>query len=148
MEPSVIEHILDELLPSFEELETQSGAILQFLKDKGIATDEGLAPYVEQARSASAVRWRAARLRINRVLTPAFKMAEKTAEEERSESTTKAADRTSGATQEQPSGKEQREQEDIKQPKNTARTNKDAAPTVEKNSKKENITDHPEKGAA
>ena len=151
MEPSVVEQILDELLPSFEELETQSGAILQFLKDKGIANDEGLTPYMEQARSASAVRWRAARLRMNRVLAPAFKTAEKTAEEERSESATKVADRTadrtSGATQDQPSGKEQRGQEDSKQPKNTAHTKEDVAPSVEK-SKKENITDPTEKGAA
>ena len=132
MEPSVVEQILDELLPSLEELETQSGAVLQFLKDKGIATDEGLTPYMEQARSASTVRWRAARLRINRVLAPTFKTAEKTAEEKRSESATKAADRTSGATQEQPSGKEQREQEDSKHPKNAPRTKEDVAPAVEK----------------
>jgi hypothetical protein len=56
MDPNVAEQILDELLPSFESLETQSAAVLQFLKDNKIATDEQLAPYIEQARSASAIR--------------------------------------------------------------------------------------------
>jgi hypothetical protein len=76
MEPSMAEQILDELLPSFEALETQSGAILQFLKDKGTVTDEQFAPYIEQARSASVIRWRAVRLRVNRLLAPAFKETE------------------------------------------------------------------------
>jgi hypothetical protein len=40
MHPNVAEQILDELLPSFELRETQSAAVLQFLKDNKIATDE------------------------------------------------------------------------------------------------------------
>ena len=77
MDLSVTEEILDSVLPSFEVLESQTGAILQFLKDKGIATDEQLAPYLEQSRNASIIRWRAVRLRINRLLAPAAKAAEK-----------------------------------------------------------------------
>ena len=89
MELSTAEQILEELLPPLEALETQSGAVLQFLKDKGIATDEQLAPYLEQARNASNVRWRAARLRINRLLAPAFETAEKSREIKSAESAAK-----------------------------------------------------------
>ena len=77
MDVHIAEEILNELGSSLEALETQSAAILQFLKDKGIATDEQLAPYLEQAGNASNVRWRAARLRMERVLASAAKEAER-----------------------------------------------------------------------
>jgi hypothetical protein len=40
---NIVEEILHDLFSSMEALETQNTAILQFLKDKGIATDEELA---------------------------------------------------------------------------------------------------------
>ena len=82
MDEKIAHELLDELLSSFEALETQSAAILQFVKAKGIATDEDLAPYFQQAAEASSVRWRAARVRINRLLSSAIKSAEPRAEKE------------------------------------------------------------------
>src|SRR6202012_1592607 len=68
--------LLHELFSAFEDLETQSAGILQFLKGKGLATDEELAPYLKQAADASNVRWVAARLRMDALLAAAIKDAE------------------------------------------------------------------------
>ena len=76
MDLKIAEEFLDELFSSLEAQETQSAAVLQFLKDHGNATDEQLAPYMEQASKASNVRWRAARLRLMSLLTSAVKSAE------------------------------------------------------------------------
>jgi len=76
MDLKIAEEFLDELFSSLEAQETQSAAVLQFLKDHGNATDEQLAPYMDQASKASNVRWRAARLRLMSLLTSAVKSAE------------------------------------------------------------------------
>jgi hypothetical protein len=76
MDEAIVHQILDELLSALEPLDTHSAALLQFLKAKGIATDEDLAPFLEQAGNASNVRWLAARVRINSLISSAMKITE------------------------------------------------------------------------
>ena len=77
-----VQEILHDLFSSLEALETQNTAILQFLKDKGIATDEELASHLEQAGNASSVRWRGVRVRADYLFASAIKAAEQAAENE------------------------------------------------------------------
>jgi hypothetical protein len=73
--PDPIKEILGELFSLLETLETQSLALTQFLKNEGIATDEKLAPYLDRAGNASSVKWRAARARMQYLLSPVPKPA-------------------------------------------------------------------------
>jgi len=70
MNNEAMKEVLNELFSHLERLETQSEAILQFLKEKKRVTDKQLAPYLEQAGNASSVKWRAARVRIDHLLEP------------------------------------------------------------------------------
>ena len=79
---NIVQEILHDLFSSMEALETQNTAILQFLKDKGIATDEELASHLEQAGNASNVRWRGVRVRADYLFSSAIKAAEQAAEKE------------------------------------------------------------------
>src|SRR5882762_836595 len=77
-----VQEIFHDLFSSLEALETQNTAILQFLKDKGIATDEELASHLEQAEIPSSVRWRGVRVRADYLFASAVKAAEQAAERE------------------------------------------------------------------
>ena len=69
MDDKVAQLILDELFSSLEVLETQTAAVQQFLKEKVGSSDEQLAPYLEQAGKASSIKRRAARVRIDYLIS-------------------------------------------------------------------------------
>jgi len=60
---------MEELLDYLEQVETQSGAVLELLRDAGIATDEKLAPYLERSSNATDVKSRAIRARFDFLFT-------------------------------------------------------------------------------
>jgi hypothetical protein len=71
MSENPIEQVLSDLLPYFEAVEAQSAAMLQLMRDKQIATEEELNRYLDQARDASGVKWRAARVRMEHLFAVA-----------------------------------------------------------------------------
>ena len=83
MNVELAQELLNELGSSLESLETQHAALLQFLKDKGIVAEAEFTPYLEQAGRASSVRWRAARVRLERLFSAETLKEEKAAEKER-----------------------------------------------------------------
>jgi hypothetical protein len=114
--------IFDHLFSLLEAQETQSTAMLQLIKDKGIASDKELAPYLDQAGNASSVRWRAARVRINYLLSSP-KPADKA--EEKKESARK--DATPEANKDSHKDKERRQ--DAKEGRDEPKT--EASPKIE-----------------
>jgi hypothetical protein len=80
MDEKIVKEILDTLFSSLEETDARSTAALQFLKDKGLATDQELAPTLKQAENSASVRWRAARARIDYLLAGVMREEEKPAE--------------------------------------------------------------------
>jgi hypothetical protein len=99
MDEKAVEQILDELYSSLEEAETRSTAILLFLKEQGIASEEKLAPYFDQAGKASDVRWRAARVRMGSLLASAMKTPEPSTPTQKPPAD-QGAQKTAGATPE------------------------------------------------
>src|SRR3981189_3794011 len=81
-ENNFVQEIFHDLFSSMEALETQNTAVLQFLRDKGIATDEELASHLEQAGNASSGRWRGVRVRADYLFASAIKAAEQASQKE------------------------------------------------------------------
>ena len=141
--PGPIKEVLVELFSLLESLETQSLALTQFLKDQGIATDEKLAPYLDRAGNTSSVKWRAARARMQYLLSPVAKKTDDQAKDKNKESEKPQAEKQ--ATEKQPTEKPSTEQDrpaspdvtkDTAQNKN-ANTPKDAKPAAPKPAAKE-----------
>jgi hypothetical protein len=84
MNSQILDEIMEELSSTLERVETQSAAVLEFLKAKGIAKDDELAPYLERAATASGVRWRAERVRLAHLLS-GLEKSERQAQEKSSE---------------------------------------------------------------
>jgi hypothetical protein len=69
MDSAIIDEILEELSSALQRAEAQSTAILEMIKEEGIAKEDELAPYLQRANEASSVRWRATRVRIGHLLS-------------------------------------------------------------------------------
>ena len=69
MDSAITDEILEELSSVLQKVEAQSAAILEFIKEKGIANEDELAPYLQRANEASSVRWRATRVRLAHLLS-------------------------------------------------------------------------------
>jgi hypothetical protein len=69
MDSAIIDEILEELSSALQRVEAQSTAILELIKEEGIAKEDELAPYLRRANEASSVRWRATRVRIGHLLS-------------------------------------------------------------------------------
>ncbi len=85
MNVELAEELVDALGSSLEDLEAGQAALIQFLKDQGIVTDEQFAAYLKQAGKASSVRWRAARVRLEHLIEGEKAREEKAAEEKKRE---------------------------------------------------------------
>ncbi|HVO62400.1 MAG TPA: hypothetical protein VMT53_15795 [Terriglobales bacterium] len=86
MDAHVIEEVVEELISTIEALETRTNATLQFLKAHGIADDEKLAPYLEEAGAASSVKARAQRVRLKHLISSAVKQDERAAKKAQEQS--------------------------------------------------------------
>ena len=83
MNVDLAQELLNELGSSLKNLETEQAALLQFLKDNGVLTDDQFAPYLAQAGKASSVRWRAAHVRLERLFSSERQKEEKLRETEK-----------------------------------------------------------------
>jgi hypothetical protein len=137
MEEKVAQQLLDEFIPSLEALEAQSAAILEFLKAKGIASEQELAGHLEQAGKASDVRWRAAKARINRLLSSVDKTPEKVAQNESTKAAEKGPEPVADEGTETNRGKGEKDAEGTDKHGGNPKAGQDAAASAEKGEDKD-----------
>jgi hypothetical protein len=135
MDEKIVDQLLDELVSSLEETETQSTAIMLFLKGEGIATEQKLAPYLEQAGKASDVRWRAARARMGALLHSALKPAEPSERKPDGDGGAKktekdGADRTASSNNKSPAGEKPEKTSPQNEQSDASKASGDAKSTV------------------
>lgn len=112
MNENPVKEVLGELFTLLEGLEAQSSAVLEFVKEQGGKTEAEWGPYLERAGNASSVKWRAARLRMEYLLSPtAEKPKEKEGEKREPE---QAASEEQGAEKEAAKNGEGHSQEGAK----------------------------------
>jgi hypothetical protein len=109
--PNPLRELFDELFTLLENLETQNSAVLQFLKDRKVGMDKKLAPYLERAGNASSVKWRAARVRMEYLLSPIQKEA-KNQEKEKAQGQEKLQERDKAQEQDKGTAPQQDEDKD------------------------------------
>jgi hypothetical protein len=120
MNEKALVEIFEELYESIESAEAQSNAAIAFLKSKGLAAENKLQPYLDQASAASSVRWMATRARMKRLLESALSELEKdigvqvSAAKPEAEGNVKSASPDVSGDQQKASNKE--DQADRKQP--------------------------------
>ena len=127
--------------PPLKPWRREAPAVLEFLKDKGLATDEELALHFEQAANASNVRWRAARVRINHLLSSALKPDEKVAEKKTAKATEKSPDPVVVATTKTDPTKDEKGAHDAQKPIGDAKPEGDVVTAAEKSDNKQGEKD-------
>jgi len=143
MDENISRQILDDLLPSLEALDTKASALLQLLKDKGIATPEEITAHLNQAANSSNIRWRAARVRLDYLLSAAAKPHEQAADKK----STEPADTSEPASQASKEGEtETKTKTKEDQKKTNPETSGAKAPSAEESTDtKQNSETHQEK---
>lgn len=99
MDQAIVDEILEELSSTLQRVEAQSSAILELVKEKSIVKEDELAAYLERANAASSVRWRATRVRLEKLLSGMEKKQQQQDEErKRTERKHETAENDAGET--------------------------------------------------
>jgi hypothetical protein len=145
MDEQILQDIFSELFSALEPLEAQSAALLQFIKAKGIASEEELKPFLEQAANASNVRWRGVRVRTAALISAALRPAEQESKKSDAENKEAKSEPASPKKAEQGSDQEKKEEAKIEpEPAKAAYNNSDTGVSqVESGKQAETKTKNP-----